>query len=53
MNIESEKLIANMIKKYFKKDAFIIVSHRPIFTTICKKTYFIKDHSLLPKETLL
>ena len=53
MNIESEKEIANMIKKYFKKHAFIIVSHRPIFTTICKKTYFIKDHTLLPKETLL
>ena len=53
MNIESEKLVANMIKKYFKKQAFIIVSHRPIFTTICKKTYFIKDHTLLPKETLL
>ncbi len=53
MNIESEKLIASMIKKYFKKQAFIIVSHRPIFTTICKKTYFIKDHTLLPKETLL
>jgi len=53
MNIESEKLIANMIKKYFKKNSFIIVSHRPIFTTICKKTYFIKDHKLLPKETLL
>ena len=53
MNLESEKEIANMIKKYFKKKAFIIVSHRPIFTTICKKTYFIKDHALLPKETLL
>ena len=53
MNIESEKEVANMIKKYFKKHAFIIVSHRPIFTTICKKTYFIKDHTLLPKETLL
>lgn len=53
MNLESEKEIANMIKKYFKKKAFIIVSHRPIFTTICKKTYFIKDHTLLPKETLL
>ena len=53
MNLDAEKLIASMIKKYFKKQAFIIVSHRPIFTTICKKTYFIKDHTLLPKETLL
>jgi ABC-type transport system involved in cytochrome bd biosynthesis fused ATPase/permease subunit len=53
LNIDSEKRISEMIKKYLRKKTFIIVAHRPIFTTICKKHYFIKNHTLLEKETLL
>lgn len=53
LDIESEKIIANMIKKYWKKKSYIIVTHRPIFTTICKKHYFMKNHQLLESEPLL
>ena len=53
LNIDSEKRISEMIKKYLRKKTFIIVAHKPIFTTICKKHYFIKNHTLLEKETLL
>ena len=53
LDIDSEKRVAEMIKKYLKKKTFIIVAHKPIFTTICKKHYFIKNHTLLEKETLL
>ncbi len=53
LDMESEKVIANMIKKYWKKKSYIIVTHRPIFTTICKKHYFMKNHELLESEPLL
>ena len=53
LDIDSEKKVAEMIKKYLRKKTFIIVAHKPIFTTICKKHYFIKNHTLLEKETLL
>jgi ABC-type multidrug transport system fused ATPase/permease subunit len=53
LDMESEKIIANMIKKYWKKKSYIIVTHRPIFTTICKKHYFMKNHQLLESEPLL
>lgn len=53
LDIEGEKIIANMIKKYWKKKSYIIVTHRPIFTTICKKHYFMKNHQLLESEPLL
>ena len=53
LDIDDEKALAEMIKKYLRKKTFIIVAHKPIFTTICKKHYFIKNHTLLEKETLL
>lgn len=53
LDIDAEKALAEMIKKYLRKKTFIIVAHKPIFTTICKKHYFIKNHTLLEKETLL
>ena len=53
LDMDSEKIIANMIKKYWKKKSYIIVTHRPIFTTICKKHYFMKNHELLESEPLL
>nr|MCR4580899.1 hypothetical protein [Bacilli bacterium] len=53
LDMDSEKIIANMIKKYWKKKSYVIVSHKPIFTTICKKHYFMKNHELLESEPLL
>lgn len=53
LDIDSEKKVASMIKKYFKDKTYIIISNRPIITTICKKHYFIKDHTLKSKEPLL
>ena len=53
MEMDDEIIISNMIKKYWKKKSYIIVSHRPIFTTICKKHYFMKNHELLESEPLL
>ena len=53
LDIDSEKIIANMIKKYWKKKSYIIVSHKPVYTTICKKHYFMKNHELLESEPLL
>lgn len=53
LDMEDEKIIANMIKKYWKKKSYIIITHRPIFTTICKKHYFMKNHELLESEPLL
>ena len=53
LDLDSEKIIANMIKKYWKKKNYIIVAHRPIFTTICKKHYFMKNRELLESEPLL
>lgn len=53
MDIDTEKLVAAFIKKHLKKKTFIIVTHRPLLTTICKKHYFMKDHTILDKEPLL
>ena len=53
LDMESEKIIANMIKKYWKKKSYIIVTRKPIFTTISKKHYFMKNHELLESEPLL
>ena len=52
-DMDSEKIVASIIKKYWKKKSYIIVAHRPIFTTICKKHYFMKNHELLESEPLL
>ena len=53
LDIETEKKVAEMIKKYLKKKTIIVVTHRPTLTTVCKKHFFIKDHTLLESEPLL
>lgn len=53
LNLESEKKVVNMLKKYFVNKTFIIISDRPILNNICQKHYFIKNHTLLEKESLL
>lgn len=53
MDLDTEKIIVAILKKYFKKKTFIIITDRPILTTICKKHYFMKKHTLLDKEPLL
>lgn len=53
MDLDTEKIIVTVLKKYFKKKTFIIITDRPILTTICKKHYFMKKHTLLDKEPLL
>lgn len=53
IDMDTEKIIVAMIKKYFKKKTFIIITDRPTLTTICKKHYFMKKHTLLDKEPLL
>ena len=53
MDLDTEKIIVTVLKKYFKKKSFIIITDRPILTTICKKHYFMKKHTLLDKEPLL
>lgn len=53
IDMDVEKIIVAMIKKYFKRKTFIIITDRPTLTTICKKHYFMKKHTLLDKEPLL
>lgn len=53
MNLDGEKKVVAMLKKYFKDKTFIIISDRPILNNICSKHYFIKNHTLLEKESLL
>jgi ABC-type multidrug transport system fused ATPase/permease subunit len=53
MNLDGEKKVVAMLKKYFKDKTFIIISDRPILNNICNKHYFIKNHTLLEKESLL
>ena len=53
VDMDTEKKVASMIKKYLKDKTYIIVSNRPVITTICKKHYFIKDNTLKNKEPLL
>ena len=53
LDTDSEKKIASMIKKYFKDKTIIIISKKTVLTNLCKKHYFIKNHTLLEKEPLL
>jgi len=53
VDMDGEKLICDFIKKYLKKKTYIIVTHKTILSGICKKHYFVKEHTLLEKETLL
>src|SRR5574344_208581 len=53
LDIDSEKIIADMIKKYWSDKTYVIVTHKPLFTNICKKHYFMKNHELLESEPLL
>ena len=53
LDVDNESKVAEMIKKYLKKKTIIIVTHKPLLTTICKKHFFIQDHTLLEKEPLL
>lgn len=53
LDTESEKKVASILKKYFKEKTFIIISKKTILTNLCKKHYFIKNHTLLEKEPLL
>lgn len=53
LDTDSEKKVASMLKKYFKNNTIIIISKKTVLTNLCKKHYFIKNHTLLEKETLL
>lgn len=53
IDVDTETKVAEMIKKYLKKKTLIIVTHKPLLTTICKKHFFIQDYTLLEKEPLL
>ena len=53
IDTDGEKIISNFLKKYLKKKTYIIVTHKTILSGICKKHYFVKEHTLLEKETLL
>lgn len=53
LDTDSEKKIANILKKYFKDKTYILISKKTILTNLCKKHYFIKNHTLLEKEPLL
>lgn len=53
MDLEDEKKVTKIINKYFAKKTFVIVTDRPVITTICKKHYFMKEHILMDKEPLL
>lgn len=53
LDTESEKKVASILKKYFKDHTYIIISKKTVLTNLCKKHYFIKNHTLLEKEPLL
>lgn len=53
LDLDTEKKVVAMIKKYFNDKTYIIISNRPILNNICQKHYFIKNHTLLEKESLL
>jgi len=53
MELDSEKLVAAVIKKYLNDKTYIIATARPVLTTMCTKHYFIKGHTLMEKESLL
>lgn len=53
LDSDSEKKVAALLKKYFKDKTYIIISKKTVLTNLCKKNYFIKNHTLLEKEPLL
>lgn len=53
IDLEDEKVILNLIKKHLKKKTYIIVTYSAVLNNICRKHYFIKDHTLLESEPLL
>lgn len=53
MELEDEKYVSALIKKYLSDKTFIIASSRPVLTTMCTKHFFIKEHTLMEKESLL
>ena len=53
IDIDTESKVFEMIKKYLKNKTIIIVTHKPLLTTVCKKHFFIQNHTLLEKEPLL
>ena len=53
LDSDSEKRVADILKKYFKNKTYILVSKKTVLTNLCKKHYFIKNHTLLEKEPLL
>ena len=53
MELESEKYIAAVIKKYLSDKTYVVVTSRPVLTTMCNKHYFIKNKTLMEKESLL
>lgn len=53
LDIDTESKVFEMIKKYLKNKTIIIVTHKQLLTTVCKKHFFIQNHTLLEKEPLL
>ncbi|MCH5166625.1 MAG: ABC transporter ATP-binding protein [Erysipelotrichales bacterium] len=53
MDNDSVNKVSSLIKKYFKDKTYIIISKKTALTNLCKKHYFIKNHTLLEKEPLL
>ncbi len=53
LDTDSEKKVAALFKKYFKDKTYILISKKTLLTNMCKKHYFIKNHTLLEKEPLL
>ena len=53
IDIDTESKVFDMIKKYLKNKTIIIVTHKQLLTTVCKKHFFIQNHTLLEKEPLL
>lgn len=53
LDTEGEKKVASLFKKYFKDKTYILISKKTLLTNLCKKHYFIKNHTLLEKEPLL
>lgn len=53
IDIDTESKVFDMIKKYLKNKTIIIVTHKQLLTTVCKKHFFIQNHTLLEREPLL
>lgn len=52
-DVEDDKVLTNMIKKHLKKKTYVIITGSALLNNLCKKHYFIKDHTLLESEPLL